>query len=104
MAAGTWRKLLDTPGDVSRATLAIEATIAKSFETHPMRHMTKAEVTRRFDMCASIFEKLVGHERWGLLRALDHLSEYLKAELDGVPWTPDARSCWVPEDGAMQTH
>jgi hypothetical protein len=34
-----------------------------------------------------------------LQRVLDHLPEYLRCELDGIPWQPDTRMVWVPADG-----
>lgn len=100
--AGAFAALLakgSASGELGRVTLAFEAMIAKSFETHPMRHMTRAEVKRRFDMCARIFDRLCGDLHWGVTRALDQMPTYLRSELDGVSWTPDKRRCWVPSDG-----
>jgi len=98
--SGAFAKLVDDERDLSRVTLAIEAAIARSFETHPMRHMTHAEVKRRFDICARIFERLRGQLGWGVVRALDMMPQYLEAELNGSTWTPDARACWMPKDGS----
>jgi hypothetical protein len=97
-AVGVFARLVDE-GHVGKVTLAFEEAIAKSFETHPMRHLTKSEVDRRFEMVAKIFTKLRADLKWGIDRALAHLSEYLGAELSGSSWTPDTRSCWMPEDG-----
>jgi len=89
-------------GQVGTVTIAFERAIAKSFETHPMRQgvsgISSAEVKRRFEICAKIFVKLKGDLKWGLQRALDHVSEYLTAELNGSDWVPDARACWMPGD------
>jgi len=61
--------------------------------------MTQAEVRRRFGICERLFRQLRGDLHWGLTRVLDHLPTYLRYELDGQPWEPDARSCWMPDDG-----
>lgn len=98
--SGAFANLIGSELDLARVTLAIEAAIARSFETHPMRHATQAEVKDRFDICARIFERLHGQLGWGLVRTLDLMPRYLKAELDGSTWTPDARACWMPEDGS----
>lgn len=98
---GSFAKLIDE-GQVGRVTLAFEETIAASFETHKMRHMTTAEVKRRFEMCARIFEKLRGELKWGIERILDTLPTYLGCELDGKDWASDAqgaRTIWAPGDG-----
>jgi len=94
-------KLLDSPAQIATVTLAIESAIAQSFEAnkHPMRHMTSAEVKRRFDLCASIFEKLRGDLKWGITRATDQLPIYLNETLSGRDWMPDARTIWTPGDG-----
>ena len=98
-AAGVFAKLVEE-GQVAKVTLGFEEAITLSFVKHPMRHMTKAEVDRRFDIAAKIFTKLRGDLKWGIDRVLGHLPEYLNAELAGSDWTPDARSCWMPTDGA----
>lgn len=95
---GAFAKLIDER-EVSRVTLSFESTIAASFETHPMQHPTRDEVKRRFDLCAKIFERLRADAKWSIVRALDKMPEYLGAELSGIPWAPDARQCWMPEDG-----
>lgn len=92
-------KLLDSPSQIGRVTSAFEKAIAGSFETHPMRHMTQAEVKRRFDLCAEAFEKLRGQLKWGIARALDAVPGYLRAKLDGREWEPDKRTIWTPGDG-----
>ncbi len=95
---GTFARLVED-GQVGKVTLAIEEAIEKSFISHPMRHLTSAEVRHRFDMCAAIFVKLRADLKWGIERANAHLSEYLTAELNGTAWTPDERACWMPSDG-----
>lgn len=85
---------------VARVTVAIEHAICNSFATDGSR-MTGDEVRRRFGLCERLVRQLRGDLGWGLQRVLDHLPHYLRCELDGVPWTPDARQVWVPEDEAM---
>jgi hypothetical protein len=88
---------LVTADQVARVTLAIERVIADSFRADGARP-TGAEVRRRFAICERLVRQLRGDLGWGLQRVLDHLPEYLRCELDGLPWEPDARAVWVPED------
>ena len=83
---------------VERVSLAIERGIAQSFREDGAR-MTGDEVRRRFAICERLFRRLRGDLGWGLQRALDHLPHYLRCELDGIPWQPNARTFWVPADG-----
>jgi hypothetical protein len=80
-------------------TRRIEAAIAKSFASDHFSP-TGDEVRRRFAICERLICRLRADLGWGLQRALDHLPQYLRCELDGVPWEPDQRTIWVPEDGA----
>lgn len=82
---------------VARMTLAIERTIEDSFRVDRSR-VTADEVRRRFGICERLVRHLRGDLGWGLQRVLDHLPQYLRCELDGVPWQPDARMVWVPGD------
>ena len=84
---------------VARVTVAIERAIADSFAADGAR-MTGSEVRRRFVLCERLVRQLRGDLGWGLGRVLDHLPHYLRCELDGVAWAPDARAVWVPEDEA----
>ena len=83
---------------VGAATVAIEHAIARSFKDDNAR-VTADEVRRRFAICERLLRHLRGDLGWGLQRALDHLPHYLRCELDGVPWEPDARTIWTPGDG-----
>lgn len=102
MAQGTWRKLLDNPADYQRVVLIFEGAIEASLASHPLQHLTHAEVKRRFGICAGIFEVLRGDMKWSLARVSDHMTEFLKKELDGIAWKPSARSSWARGDDAMQ--
>lgn len=84
---------------VGTATIAIERAIALSFREDNAR-VTGNEVRRRFAICERLVRHLRGDLGWGLQRVLDHLPRYLRCELDGVPWEPDARTVWAPGDGA----
>lgn len=97
--AGHFASLLTNQAELSRVTLAFEKTIRASYESHPVRHSTQAEISRRFEICARIFEQLRGDLEWGLERIFDKLPEYLGAELNGSTWEPDKRTCWMPSDG-----
>jgi len=84
--------------ELARVMLGIEHAVARSFETDGAR-MTDAEVRRRFGICERLFRQLRRDLTWGLHRVLDHLPHYLRCELDGLPWEPDRRTIWMPEDG-----
>jgi hypothetical protein len=83
---------------VGRVSIAIERAMVQSFREDGAR-MTGDEVRRRFSICERLFRRLRGDLGWGLQRALDHLPRYLRCELDGIPWQPNARTVWVPADG-----
>ena len=83
---------------LARVVLGIEHAVAKSFEDDGAR-MTGDEVRRRFGICEKLYRQLRGDLDWGVQRVLDHLPQYLRCELDGVPWEPDHRTCWMPGDG-----
>lgn len=87
-------------GEVGRVTIAFEEMIAISFITDKAR-LTRAEVKRRFAICASIFKKLRGDLHWGIDRALHFMPTYLRDELEGVDWKPDTRTMWMPNDGQL---
>lgn len=93
-------KLLDSPALIGKVTLAFENAIAGSFEKHKMRHMTQAEVKRRFEICSEIFEKLRSELAWGIDRIIDQMPHYLDEVLSGRDFVPNARTVWTPGDGA----
>jgi hypothetical protein len=99
MARGAYVRLLGEDPALVRVLKAVEGYVELSFATHRVQQITRAEIVRRIDICESIFEKLRGDLGWGIARILDRMPDYLKAELDGVAWTPDERACWMPGDG-----
>lgn len=74
---------------------AIHASMVRRQETELTRH----ELSRRYDICWKIAERLRYDLGWGMVRITDHLPRYLHYELEGVSWEPDGRTCWVPSDG-----
>ena len=84
---------------VSAVAIAIDRAIARSLAEDRAR-VTGHEIRRRFAICERLVRRLRGDLGWGLQRVLDHLPGYLRCELDGVPWEPDARTVWAPGDGA----
>jgi hypothetical protein len=93
------RVFLDLVGkdQVGRVALAIERAVASSFAADGARP-TSDEIRRRFRICEQLVRQLRGDLGWGLQRALDHLGQYLRCELDGMSWRPDARMVWAPEN------
>ena len=95
---GTFSDLV-TQQQVGAATVAIERAIARSLAEENAR-VTGDEIRRRFAICERLLRHLGGDLGWGLQRVLDHLPRYLRCELDGVAWEPDARTVWTRGDGA----
>ena len=58
--------------------------------------MTRAEVTRRFEMCLNILELVTMDHGYSISRGIDCLQVALRAQLDGAPWAPQTkRSMWL---------
>ena len=83
---------------IGRVALGIERAVALSFAADGARP-TADEIRRRFRICEQLVRQLRGDLGWGLQRVVDHLPHYLRCELEGVAWRPDARVVWAPEDG-----
>ena len=92
---------LVTEDKVGKVVIGIEAAVAQSFMedaqpgriiiVHGGNRITQAEIKRRGEMCIKIFRVLRGDLKWTVERILDHLALYLRKELDGVTWEPEAR-------------
>lgn len=92
---------LVTEDKVGTVCLGIEAAVAQSFieDTHKGRvilvngagRITRDEIKRRGKLCLKIFVALRGDLKWTIERILDHLPQYLRKELDGESWEPEAR-------------
>lgn len=89
-----------TRGQALRVSKVFEAAIRASLEKHPVRHLTDAEIKRRFAICEKWFRTLRGDKRWGIDRTLDAIPLALEGELSGVGYEPDGRAVWCPGDGA----
>ena len=84
-----------------RLQIGILGVVKKSFVTRPMRNMTEQALRDRVNFCvdkACELRRLP--ELWGVERIIDTLPDALVAHLDGRPWEPSKRQCWVPSDGA----
>lgn len=100
--AGQWAKLV-AEDQVGRVTRGFMDAIEASFEEgHVHVLATKSEIRHRFDICAKLFERLRGDEKWSIARTLDMLPRYLRCELEGQSYDPKAdadRVMWTPETG-----
>jgi hypothetical protein len=86
---------------LATVTVAIESTVAKSFDADYSR-VTRDEIRHRFAICERIIRELRGDLKWTLTRVLDAMPRYLRCELDGSHWTPDERAVWMPEQLTTQ--
>ncbi len=106
MDTAPFASLMSEPKTIAEICLGIEASVSTSFvqdATTPSGliktsgHITQAEMKRRTRMCVEIFRVLRGDMKWSWQRAIDHLPVYLRKQLDGENWEPEARrSTWVP--------
>jgi hypothetical protein len=94
--AGAFLDLV-SENQVGQVTVAIERAVIASFEAD-RGPMTRDEIRRRFAICERVIRELRGDLGCALARVLDHLPRYLRCELDGVPWTPETRVLWTPDD------
>jgi hypothetical protein len=85
---------------VRRFNTAISRTIDEDFG--PQGVPSREVIKRRFDRCVAILKVLRGDMRWPLVRCLDHVGVYLRKDIDGVPWEPDARKSWFAADDGAQ--
>lgn len=100
MEHGVFASLIEAD-QVGKVTLGIERAVSLSFKEDTGRlsilvvgrvfRISKAEMKHRADICVKIFRILRGDLKWGVERAIDYLPRFLRSELDGVDWKPDAR-------------
>jgi hypothetical protein len=89
---------------LGRVTTAVHRAIARSFDDdlaaakngRVVSYLTGAETRRRFDICIRIVKVCRGDLKWSVVRICDNLYRFLRAELDGQDWKPDARLIWTP--------
>lgn len=86
------RVLVD--GEIQRVAPLIERIVEHSFTTHPMRHRTVAEHTRRVDIATKTYFAL-RQQRWTEQRAVSHLRQALTASLDTTTFAPVQRCSFV---------
>lgn len=86
--------------DMPRINLVFGAAIRKALTEQGKRPPYPGPLVREmFNRCLAILQRLVGEHGWGLGRALDHVSHYLRLDLKGVKWEVEQdRMCWMPED------
>jgi hypothetical protein len=94
--SGAWTKLL-SEDQVAQAVRAFERAVAGSFKTDGVLRLvkTEAEMRRRVEICARIFEQLRADANWSLPRIFDALPHFLRCELDEKPWSPSDRDSWT---------
>lgn len=97
MSKGVWTSLVSEER-VGTVTLFFQHCIEQSFQTDRprMQHITEAEVKRRFEIVARIFEQLRGDLHWSLEKIFELMPQYVRDELSGVPWTPSSSDFWLP--------
>lgn len=89
--------------DFGRVTRYIDSAITKTLDEDKMSVVTRAEIKRRFELCAKILTVILGDVKWGIKKALDHLYPYLRMELNGEDWTAaatdeDKRNSWIVQE------
>lgn len=84
-------------GTLAIAQEAIARVVTDSFDAHPMRHLTRAEVSRRTDICLRWVRKLCG-SGMALDRAIHQLRNALSAELDGRKFEPGSTGLFAVDE------
>lgn len=105
MTAGVFAGLI-TDDKIPTVVAGVERAVAASFEAdrapgrvilvHGGPRISRTEMKRRGELCLKVFRVLRGDLKWGVDRIVDELPKYLRAELDGVAWEPEAkRALWA---------
>lgn len=94
--AGEFVSLAAT-GDLQRVADAVTTVVEHSFTTHPMRHVTQAEVKRRTDFVLETFRFYRAERKWSVDKALSHLRHALAAALDTRNFEVRERTLYVPD-------
>ncbi len=77
--------------DIARVVTGISRAVGSSFAADGSRS-TRAEVTRRFEICLSLLELQCMDYDFSLSRGLNNLDRGLRARLDGSDWDPRPKS------------
>src|SRR5690606_4349344 len=72
---------LVSSADFGRIVLAVVASVELSFLDGAST--TRSEIRRRTDMAWDLVKTLRGDLKWSVAKILDHLTAYLRCELDG---------------------
>ena len=87
-------------GTLGKLTNGITQAVHRSFENQSMKNPTRAEITRRFEICMKWAKVFRGDLRWGIQRIVDEFDNVLVAELTVKKYEPPKRTTWIPSDGA----
>lgn len=90
--------LLQTPAALGTVTTGIQKAVDRSLASHPMRHVTRDEIRRRFGICVKWFKAMRLDYKFSIDRAVAQLGAALRAELDGRSFDPHTRALWRPEE------
>ncbi len=82
-------------GEMQRIGPTLGRIVTHSFETHPMRNPTNAELKRRVDLATRIYFELRRDLKWTPLRAISHVRAALKAKLDETTFKPRDRAMYA---------
>ncbi len=88
---------LAATGDLTRVTASFAAVVEHSFTTHPMRHLTQAEVKRRTDFVVEKFRFYRAERKWPVDKALSHLRHALARALNTQDFEVRERVLYVPD-------
>lgn len=87
---------LVSSADFGRIVLAVVASVELSFLDGA--RTTRSEIRRRTDMAWDLVKRLRGDLKWSVAKILDHLTAYLRCELDGIPYNPESTgTVWTPD-------
>lgn len=88
--------LLLSQAALGQVTRGIHNAIAASLLSHPLRHLTKQETKRRFEICVRWFKVLRLEKKFSIDRCVDELPKALVCELDERKYEPHDRAVWMP--------
>lgn len=120
--SSVFAKLLLDEKELAIAVQGIESTIWASFKVDAERRVkesglilltkravrpTEAQIKERFNICAKWFGIFRGDLKWSVQRAVDHLPDALRTELDGGQYEPpgEGKAIWKPsalQEGSSQ--
>lgn len=89
---------------LAEVTLAVEAAVVTSFVQDDSRsvikrvgRITQNDMRQRGQICINIFRVLRGDMKWSRQKCIDFLPAYLRKQLDGEDWEPEARTVWAAD-------